>query len=70
MNQERRAVARLRHVATILEKVFNLANGRRSRRESDSQQPAALDLGKLWWLRGIKMELVFQSDGADCQNRR
>ena len=32
---------------------------REESRESDSQQPAALGLGRLWWLRGIKMELVF-----------
>ena len=36
--------------------------------ESDSQQPAALGLSKLWWMRGIEMELVFQSDGAGRRN--
>jgi len=38
--------------------------------ESDSQQPAALGLSKLWWMRGIEMELVFQSDGAGRRNWR
>jgi len=36
--------------------------------ESDSQQPAALGLGRLCWLRGIEMELVFQSDDASRRN--
>ena len=36
--------------------------------ESDSQQPAALGLSRLWWLRGIEMELVFQSNGAAHRN--
>ena len=29
--------------------------------ESDSQQPAALGLGRLCWLRGIEMELYFRA---------
>ena len=39
--------------------------------ESDSQQPAALDLGRLRWLSGIEMELIFQSNlvgGTDGEN--
>jgi len=36
--------------------------------ESDSQQPAALGLNMLWWMRGIEMELIFQSDGAGHRN--
>ena len=56
-------MARLRHVAMILGKVLDLVGGGEVG-ESDNQQPAELGLGRIWWLRGIEMELVFQSNSA------
>ena len=66
-NRERRQVARLRHVAMILGKVLDLVGGGEVG-ESDNQQPAELGLGRLWWLRGIEMKLVFQSNNGSRRN--
>ena len=66
-NRERRQVARLRHDAMILGKVLDLVGGGEVS-ESDNQQLAELGLGRLWWLRGIEMKLVFQSNNGSRRN--
>ena len=48
----------LRHIAVALGEVVDWqADGGVGK--SDSQQPTALGLSRLWWLRGIEMEQIF-----------